>query len=194
MLYNSLVERFEKRNIKELLRTLDPARTDRAKMAQLFRRYGGPILSAKADRIAKNEGLMLGQKEDRAHIDDFAACGVSSPKALAAQFTDSFYFGCEGEDRMTAVAFDRRFNHYGAQLNAIFSSDLGHWDVPDMAEVLPETYELVEHGMLSAADFRKFVFGNVAEMYTAMNPRFFAGTAVEAAVSRERARTAKAAA
>ena len=193
MLYNSLVERFEKRNIKELLRSLDPARTDRNKMGQLFRKYGGAILSAKADLLAKGEGLMLGQKEDRAYIDDFAACGVSSAKALAGQFVNSFYFGCEGEDRMTAVAFDRRFNHYGAQLNAIFSSDLGHWDVPDMAEVLPETYELVEHGMLNEADFRKFVFGNVVEMYTAMNPRFFAGTSVEAAVEKERAGTARSA-
>ena len=40
--------------------------------------------------------------------------------------------------------------------------------------------------MLDEADFRKFVFGNVVEMYTAMNPRFFAGTSVEAAVEKER--------
>jgi len=190
-LYNSLVERFQKRNIKELRRTLDPANTDRARLAQLFRKYGGPVLSGKADLIAVGDGLMLGQAEDRGHIDDFAACGVSSAKALAAQFVNSFYFGCEGEDRMTAVAFDRRYNHFGAQLNALFSSDLGHWDVPDMDDVLPETYELVEDGLLSAADFRRFVFGNVVDMYTAMNPRFFEGTVVEDAVAREKSRGAR---
>ena len=192
-LYNSIVERFEKRNAKQILRTLDPARTDRRRLAQFFRKHGGPILATKADAMEKGEGLMLGHREDPAYIDDFSACGVASAKALAGQFVNSFYFGCEGEDRMTAVAFDRRYNHFGAQLNAVFSSDLGHWDVPHMDEVLPEAYELVEDGMLSAADFRKFVFGNVVEMYASMNPRFFDGTVVEAAVNRERARVAKAA-
>ena len=42
-----------------------------------------------------------------------------------------------------------------------------------------EAYELVEHGHLSEADFRDFVFGNPVRFYTAVNPRFFAGTAVE---------------
>ena len=36
----------------------------------------------------------------------------------------------------------------GARLNALFSSDIGHFDVPDMTEVVPEAYELVEHGLL----------------------------------------------
>ena len=34
-------------------------------------------------------------------------------------------------------------------------------------------------------DFRKFTFSNVARMYTSMNPDFFKGTAVEAAVASE---------
>ena len=37
-------------------------------------------------------------------------------------------------------------NPFGARLKAIFSSDIGHWDVPDMTEVLEEAYEMVEHG------------------------------------------------
>lgn len=185
MLYNTLVERFEKRNGVEIRNSLDPARADRAQMAALFRQYGGPILAAKADQIGKGEGLMLDQPEDPRYIDDFAACGVATAREFAGQFTDSFYFGCEGDDRMTGVAFDRRMNHFGAQLNAIFSSDLGHWDVPDMARVLDETYELVEEEIVSAADFRKFVFSNVTHMYTAMNPDFFKGTVVESAVAAE---------
>src|SRR6266436_8716219 len=54
MLYNSLVERWEKRNGKEILRSLDPARVDRQQMAALFREYGGNILAAKADAIDRN--------------------------------------------------------------------------------------------------------------------------------------------
>ena len=62
----------------------------------------------------------------------------------------------------------------------MFSSDLGHWDVPDMAGILLEAHELVEDGQLSEADFRDFVFGNPVRFYTSVNPGFFRGTRVEA--------------
>ena len=185
LLYNTLVERFEKRNGREILRTLDPDRQDRALMRNLFEQHGGALLSRYAERIGRDEGTMLTPPEDRAKVDDFAATGAEDAEAFAKQFVDGFYFGCEGEDRATVMAFDRRLNHFGHQLNAIFSSDLGHWDVPEMARVMEETCELVEEGILSPEDFRKFTFSNVARMYTSMNPDFFKGTAVESAVARE---------
>jgi|SRR6185436_3849811 predicted TIM-barrel fold metal-dependent hydrolase len=185
LLYNTLVERFEKRNGREILRTLDPERQDRALMRKLFEQHGGPLLSRYAERIGRDEGSMLNPPEDRARVDDFAATGAEDGQAFAKQFVDGFYFGCEGEDRATVMAFDRRLNHFGHQLNAIFSSDLGHWDVPEMARVMEQTCELVEDGILSPEDFRKFTFTNVARMYTSMNPDFFKGTAVESAVARE---------
>ncbi|HWJ00084.1 MAG TPA: amidohydrolase family protein [Burkholderiales bacterium] len=185
LLYNTLVERFEKRNGREILRTLDPERQDRALMRKLFEQHGGPLLSRYAERIGRDQGSMLNPPEDRARVDDFAATGAEDAQAFAKQFVDGFYFGCEGEDRATVMAFDRRLNHFGHQLNAIFSSDLGHWDVPEMARVMEQTCELVEDGILSPEDFRKFTFTNVARMYTSMNPDFFKGTAVESAVARE---------
>ena len=185
LLYNTLVGRFEKRNGREILRTLDPERQDRALMRKLFEQHGGPLLSRYAERIGRDEGSMLNPPEDRARVDDFAATGAEDAQAFAKQFVDGFYFGCEGEDRATVMAFDRRLNHFGHQLNAIFSSDLGHWDVPEMARVMEQTCELVEDGILSPEDFRKFTFTNVARMYTSMNPDFFKGTAVESAVARE---------
>ena len=185
LLYNTLVERFEKRNGREILRTLDPERQDRALMRKLFEQHGGPLLSRYAERIGRDEGSMLNPPEDRARVDDFAATGAEDGQAFAKQFVDGFYFGCDGEDRATVMAFDRRLNHFGHQLNAIFSSDLGHWDVPEMARVMEQTCELVEDGILSPEDFRKFTFTNVARMYTSMNPDFFKGTAVESAVARE---------
>jgi nitroreductase len=51
--------------------------------------------------------------------------------------------------------------------------------------VIDETWEMVEHGLVNLQDFRKFVFGNAARMYTAMNPDFFKGTVVEGAVEEE---------
>ncbi|HEY7240603.1 MAG TPA: amidohydrolase family protein [Burkholderiales bacterium] len=185
LLYNTLVERFEKRNGREILRTLDPDRQDRALMRKLFEQHGGALLSRYAERIGRDEGTMLNPPEDRAKVDDFAATGAEDAEAFAKQFVDGFYFGCEGEDRATVMAFDRRLNHFGHQLNAIFSSDLGHWDVPEMSRVMEQTCELVEEGILSPEDFRKFTFTNVARMYTSMNPDFFKGTAVESAVARE---------
>jgi hypothetical protein len=66
----------------------------------------------------------------------------------------------------------------------VFSSDIGHWDVPDMAGVLHEAYEPVEAGFMSPADFEAFTFGNIARMYSEAGPGFFAGTSVADAVSR----------
>ena len=69
----------------------------------------------------------------------------------------------------------------GPRLNAIFSSDIGHFDVPDMTEVVPEAYEMVEDGLATAADFRDFTFANVVRLFGRQNPRFFADTRVAAA-------------
>jgi hypothetical protein len=70
-------------------------------------------------------------------------------------------------------------NPFGARLRAIFSSDIGHWDVPDMTEVLAEAYTLVEEEVMTDADFRDFVFTNPVTLWTGMNPDFFKGTVVE---------------
>ena len=51
--------------------------------------------------------------------------------------------------------------------------------VPNMTEVLPEAYELVEHGLLSEDDFRDFMFENAVRFWGEVNPDFFKGTVVE---------------
>ena len=75
-------------------------------------------------------------------------------------------------------------NPFGAKLGAIYSSDIGHWDVPDMTEVTEEAYELVEHGVITEEQFRDFVFTNPTTLWTGMNPDFFTGTVVEQQVNR----------
>ena len=67
----------------------------------------------------------------------------------------------------------------GARIKAIFGSDVGHFDVPDMSDVLGEAYELTDEGKITAEDFRDFVFTNPVQFWGEANPDFFKGTAVE---------------
>jgi hypothetical protein len=108
-----------------------------------------------------------------------------SANELRQHYSERFYFGGEAADVMTAWAFDRHGNH---RLRRIFSSDAGHFDVVDMTSVLEEAHEMVEHRMISNDDLREFVFTNPARLHTAVNPDFFAGTVVEAAVQKELAK------
>ena len=80
------------------------------------------------------------------------------------------------------MAFDARRNPFGARLNAVLGSDIGHWDVPDMTEVVAELLESQEVGWLSAEDLRDFAFANPVRFYTDTNPDFFEGTAIEGEV------------
>src|SRR5438477_128209 len=106
------------------------------------------------------------------HIGHFASASEAMAKAI-------FFVGCEADDPINAWAFNRKANPMHARLNAFFSSDIGHMDVPDMTEVVPEAYELVEHGLLSDDDFREFMFANAVRFWGEVNPDFFKGTVVE---------------
>ena len=83
------------------------------------------------------------------------------------------------DDPINAWAFNKRANPLGARLNALFSSDIGHFDVPDMEDVVPEAYELVEHGLITDDDFRDFMFSNAVRFWGEVDPGFFKGTVVE---------------
>ena len=83
---------------------------------------------------------------------------------------------------MVRMAFDTAANPFGSRLKAIFGSDIAHWDVPDMADVLCEAHELVEHGLIDEDGFRDFVFTNPVRFFTDVNPAFFEGTVVAEAV------------
>ena len=98
-------------------------------------------------------------------------------------FIPNFYFGCEADDALNAVAFMGDLLPYGAKLNAFYGSDIGHFDVPDMREVLSEAIEPLEEGILSKADFRDFVFTHAARFYTDTNAAFFEGTIIEGEVA-----------
>ena len=120
--------------------------------------------------------------EEASAIDDWAACGIEREEDIRDVFTKQFYFGCEADDATNAWAFDTKVNPLGASLQAVFSSDIGHWDVPDMTEVLEEAYEMVERDLISEDNFRDFVFTNPATLHGSANPDFFKGTVVEESV------------
>jgi hypothetical protein len=131
------------------------------------------------------------------NLDDYSACKISQKQDWRDLFVMPFYFGCEADDPSNVWAFNTRANPLGARLNAIFSSDIGHFDVPEMTEVVPEAYEMVEDELATAADFRDFTFANVVRLFGRQNLRFFTGTRVAAAakrVLREAAEPARAAA
>jgi hypothetical protein len=78
-------------------------------------------------------------------------------------------------------ALDAKGNPLGVRLQPFFSSDIGHWDVPHLSEVLLESHQLVDKGLLTDVDYRDFVFANPAGLHLSMNPSFFDGTPVESA-------------
>ena len=143
-------------------------------MGSLFEEYGGEVLSGRLP-----EGAILRNVVERDGVDDFAAARVNSIDDLLDRLVPNFYYGCEADDRMNATAFDTRVLPGGRKLNAMFSSDFGHWDVTDMSHVLSEAHELVDDGLLSSDDFADFVFRNPARLFADMDPEFFVGTAVE---------------
>jgi predicted TIM-barrel fold metal-dependent hydrolase len=184
-LFSDLVGHFEKRG-GAAISALDPARLDRARLGDLFRRYAPKPYLAALDRLDSGLEILSDPDEDRAGLDEFRHTGARSAEDIRRTFTEQLFFGCEADDPMTAVAFDGRTCPLGARLRALFSSDIGHWDVPDMGGVLLEAWEGVEEGRLDEADFRDFTFRNAVDLFTATNPRFFEGTAVADAVTRER--------
>lgn len=181
-LYADMIGHWEKRNGKAMA-NYDPANLDREMLLSLYERYGGEMVKGKMGRIAEG-GMLAGSREDRATIDDWRRCGIEKPQDILDLFVPNFYFGCEADDPINAAAFNAKVNLFGAKLKAIFSSDIGHWDVPDMTEVVEEAYELVEHGIITEQDLRDFMFVNPARLWTDMNPNFFKGTVVESQVQK----------
>ncbi len=184
-LYAGLVGHWEKRNRDEIGR-YDPLRLDRALLESLLARHASPAVSERTARLDEALTCLSEPDEDRTTLDEFAASGVERPEDLVRLFTERFYFGCEADDRLAAVACDPRWHPFGARLRPILGSDVGHWDVPDATGVLPEAWELVERGLLDGDAFRDLVFENAVALWAGVNPNFFRGTAIEAACSARR--------
>jgi hypothetical protein len=172
-LYVSLVANWEKRGGAAIER-LDPERLDQERLLELLAESDPRLARYPAEQLVGARGRMT-----RVH-DDYAAAKITSVEDVRDRFCTNFAWGCEADDPLTGLAFDRRVTPLGALVPAFFASDLGHWDVPEFDEPLHEAVELVERGILDAGQLRDFVLGNPARFYAALDPEFFAGTAIEA--------------
>jgi hypothetical protein len=183
-LYSDLIGHWKKRN-PAALEDINPANIDRELMMRLFREYGGPDLADKVE-LLRNPGRSLSPRtaDPEVSLDDFAARGIEHPEDIRELFVPRFYFGCESDDPINAWAFNAKANPFNARLGAVFGSDIGHFDVQDMTDVLHEAYQLVEEGLITDTDFRDFVFANPVRLWTANNPHFFKGTAIEKQVGK----------
>jgi hypothetical protein len=188
-LLTDMIGHWEKRHAQAMLDNVRPTNIDMQKLRELFTQYGGDVYRSNLEAIIASPSTLnpfrsaeeLTMREADHALDDFGASGVASADDLRALFGERFFFGCEADDPTAAWAFDPHGNH---RLNPMFSSDVGHFDVIDMSEVLEEAYELVEDGLIDAGAFRQFVFTNAARLHTSLNADFFTGTVVEDAVKK----------
>ena len=184
--FATLVEVWQKRGMPGI-KNLDPAKLDLKLLGECFDRYGG---EAFAGKIGTDEGPGYSSLNadgtvndpDVPFLDEFAAAGIEKAEDIVDRFVKPMWFGCEANDVMVPLAFSGAGVPFGTKMKAILGSDIGHWDVPAMAGVLAEAYEQVENGLMTADDFRNFTFTNPAALHSGMNPNFFKGTRVEAAV------------
>jgi predicted TIM-barrel fold metal-dependent hydrolase len=187
---------FTKFGREGLERDLHPRNLDPRRLRELFDAYAtDEHFAGRVDRIFDGNNLWPNQPgktaEDlvlrAADWDEFAAAHITRPEQIRDMFSRRFYFGCESDDPTVRWAFDERAS-LGARLRPIFSSDISHFDVTDMTEVLEEAWELVEHDLIDERAFRELTFANPVALHGGMNPDFFKGTVVEAAAERELAR------
>jgi predicted TIM-barrel fold metal-dependent hydrolase len=164
-LYCELISHWEKRN-REAVEKYNPARIDRRLLTELARRYGGRLTEGLAEeKIAQAYGGGPGvdAQGEPEMVDEWALSRVRGIADIRDIFTKRFYFGCEGDDPLVMTAFNPMGTPFDAILHALYGSDVGHWDVPDMAAVTAESYELVEKGLMSVENLRDFLFTNAAE-------------------------------
>src|ERR1043166_8936961 len=186
-LFGDLIEHWERRN-RKALEKMDPRTLDRGMLMSLSEKYGDPDVAAALqarDGWPDKDANLTGGIED---LDDFSACKITRKEDWVDLYAKPFYFGCEADDRMNGTAFSKN-NPFGAKLNALYSSDIGHFDVIDMRDPLPEAYELVEDGVISDDNFRDFTFANAVHLWGTQNPRFFEGTAGAKEAAEELTRT-----
>jgi predicted TIM-barrel fold metal-dependent hydrolase len=190
--YADMYSRWEKRN-GEAVFQYDPRNFSREEFGALVERFGGPsiALAPVVDGVKNGPGISMARPvqgtvatdpREWENFDEWAPAHIDSEETFQERFTDHFWFGCEADDRSVKNAFDTSVNPMGARLNAIFSSDIGHYDVPDAAKVVCEAYEQREHEWLTEEEFRAFTFSNAVNLY---GQDFFAGTVVERSAREE---------
>ena len=176
-LFSGLLGVYEKRNL-EAMEHLNPKNLDRPLLVDLLGEYGTKPIEERLDRIDEGFLFLHDPDDPGSHPDEFAESGISGPEDIEQIFRERFFFGCEADDPMNALAFSRKINPRHIELQAVFASDIGHWDVADFRDVLPEAWELIEKELLDLDQFQRFMGGNVVSCMKGANPAYFEGTVV----------------
>jgi predicted TIM-barrel fold metal-dependent hydrolase len=189
-LYNDIILHWNKRN-GETVHNYNPNNVNYDQILKLYREYGSDLFAGKtySDEQLKDaieQSLHRSNRPQDAYVDDFALTGVKSHEDIRDRFVPNFFLGSEADDPSIAAAFNSKANALGVKLNAFWSSDSGHWDVPDLTNVLSDSWALVERGAITEEDFHDLVFGNPYKFYTANNPNFFDGTVIESKVKQRK--------
>ena len=178
-LHADLLGHWEKRNGDAVLH-YDPDVLDRGELERWFDEYATGRVHDRARPRSTTGSTSCPSRSPtvRSSTSSRRAASADRPTSPTSS-SRQYHFGCEADDPMNALAFDRRLNPGGVRLKAVFGSDLGHWDVPDLRGVLPEAWELVDDGRITEDDFADFTFRNAVSLYGA---DFFGETVVEADV------------
>ena len=141
----------------------------------LAEKYGDPDVVAALharDGWPDHDPGLTGGVED---LDDFSALPDHAQAGLDRPLRHAVLLRLRGRRPDQRAGPSASTIRSARKLNALFSSDIGHFDVPDMRDPLPEAYELVEHGLISADDFRDFMFANAVRLWGTQNPRLLQG-------------------
>jgi hypothetical protein len=176
--FAEIISLWEKRSVAGLAAT-NPAHLDVERYSELFRRYAGRWIEGREEQFAKGLESFFTTSVNPEDLDEWAAMELECKRDFVDRYTARLFFGCEADDRANVLAFDARLTPFNVKFNAVFGSDIGHFDVPDDTKVLEQAYELPEEGLLSESDFRDFVFANAVRLHGGMNPDFFKGSAIE---------------
>ena len=160
----------EKRN-KNAISNYDQKNLVTGTLADLIREFANEMIDGKDDTFMDYLDCLKAHFENPEELDEFTACGCDTRDEIRAQFR-IFFFGCEADDKINATTFQGERDR---QFNAMFSSDISHWDVPDVRECVSEAYELVEDGHLNDDDFKDFMSTNPTRLHAIMNLDFLRG-------------------
>ena len=79
-----------------------------------------------------------------ASLDDFEACAIERAEQIRDLFIPNFFISVAKRTTQPTPRLSIPGPTRTAPLNAIFGSDIGHFDVPDMTKVLTEAWEMVD--------------------------------------------------
>ena len=132
--------------------TTTPRTSTVKQLTVLFGEYGSKRY--RADRPARGRPALLSlSDEEPTTLDEFARCGSESIEDIR-DCSPALLFRLRGRRPAHAPRSTPAIRRRAPQAHV--RSDIGHWDVPDIREVLPEAWELVEHGHIDEEVFCAF--------------------------------------